>query len=428
MRYDVIVIGGGPSGIFAAISAKRTGAKVVLIEKNDKLGKKMLISGGGRCNLSNNGPIDFLIKNTPGNGKFLYSAFHQFSNNDLIQFFEKDLGIQTKVEDNGRVFPKSDRSKTLIEALTKHIVEQGIDILYHTSVEEIVTKEDRVTGVKIREKDQIQINEVEGNVVVLATGGISFPKTGSTGDGYKFAKGLGHTVKDLFPTSVPILSNDKIIRNKLLQGISLRNIKISLIDQNGKLVKAEKGDLLFTHFGISGPAALRLSRDVALREKNKDNYNLKVEIDIIPENKETEILENIERMIEDNPQKTVFNGLKGLLPDKLLHVVLSNLDNVETKKMVELGKKRLNKLVHHIKHFSLTISGTRSIQEAFVTGGGISIREIDPKTLSSKKWKGLYIVGELLDIDAFTGGFNMQAAFSMGYVAGQAAGNYSQNK
>lgn len=423
MKYDVVIIGGGPSGILAAIAARKNGANTLLIEKNNKLGRKMLISGGGRCNLSNISSIEKIIENIPGNGRILYGAFHQFSNMDLIHFFEDELNIKTKVEDKGRVFPATDRSKTLVDALTKYLKHLGVQIKLESSVEELLIEDNNITGVRLL-NDQI----IKTKSIILATGGKSFPKTGSTGDGYKFAKKAGHTVKELYPSSVPLNSEDMIIKEKLLQGISLKNVELTLYDPNGKRVITEEGDMIFTHFGISGPVVLRLSRSVALSQKKFGNISLKVTIDSFPQYSSQELVSIFNDLIEKNPKKQVLNGLNGFLPEKYLKGLAIINEDIFFKKMNQLGKKDLQNLSFIMKNFSLNITGHRSLDEATVTGGGVNIKEINPKTFASKIIEGLYIAGELLDIDGHTGGYNIQAAFTTGFVAGNSAGKFSKER
>lgn len=415
MAYDVIVVGGGPSGMMAAISARLHGSTVILIEKNDELGFKMKISGGGRCNLSNTAPINELIENIPGNGRFLYSGLNQFSNIDVIKFFEEELKVKTKVEDRGRVFPVSDRSKTLIDALRNYLLNSGVKILFNSEVEDISIIDKSVKGVLLKDGSLI-----EGNKIILGTGGISYPKTGSTGAGLEIAKSLGHSISDLYPSSVPLLSDDNFITDKILQGVSLRNVELTLYDSNKKKVISEYGDMIFTHFGISGPVVYRVSRYVYLTQKKHNQSPLLLELDIFPQISSDELIKDLNTYIKNNQMKLTINGFTGLLPEKILTLIISEI-GIATKKMVELNQKDLLKLVNLLKAFPINIVRTKPINEAIVTGGGVNIKEINPKTFESKIIEGLYIVGEMLDVDAFTGGYNMQVAFSTGYVAGKSA-------
>ena len=416
MKYDVIVVGGGPAGIFAAISAKHSGAKVILIEKNQSLGRKLLMSGGGRCNLTNTAPIQKIIENIPGNGKFLYSGLNQFSNLDLQDFFENVLNIRLKEEELGKVFPSSDNSRTVVEGLTKYLQAIKVEILYGEAVQELQIEDGRISGVQLAGKQIIR-----GSAVVLATGGLSYQHTGSTGDGYRLAVEAGHSLIQPFPTSVPLVSNDKIIKNKLLQGISLMDSELSLYDHQGKFLKAEKGDLIFTHFGISGPAALRISRYVSLALSKNADQNLQLRIDLFPELSTEQLFTKVMEQLERHPQKYVLNGLEGLLPERVLNTLAEEQSTIKSTKTIEVSKKELRSLVNRMKGLTMAIEGTRPLNEAVVTGGGINTKEIEPKSFSSKLLEGLYIVGELLDIDGYTGGYNLQAAFTTGYVAGKAA-------
>lgn len=417
MNYDVIVIGGGPAGISAAITAKQTGKKVLLIEKNRRIGKKLLITGGGRCNFTNISPSETFIANIPGNGRFLYSALNQFSNTDLIDFFKVKLNIDIKVEEEGRVFPSSEKSSKVVNSLVDYLKTIGVKVMYETTVNMIVTDSSKVTGVALN-NDKI----INGEAIILATGGLSYPETGSTGEGYKIAKDLGHNIKELFPSSVSLISEDLLIKNKGLQGLSLVDKELSLFDTNNKCIKKEFGDIIFTHFGLSGPAILRMSRSVTVYHKKNGKVPLKLLIDIFPKDTEEELIMKIKNLVSKNPKKNLFNGLKDLLPEKLLKYII-NSNDFKFQNMNELNIKDIKKIINDTKKFSVNISDTKSINEAIVTGGGIDIKQVNPKTLGSKLIKGLFFAGEVLDIDAYTGGYNIQIAFSTGYVAGKSAIN-----
>lgn len=419
MNYDVIVIGGGPAGIFAAVSAKQSFNKVLLIEKNRKLGKKMLITGGGRCNFTNISSNDKFIANIPNNGKFLYSILNQFSNTDLISFVKEKLNIEIKVENDGRVFPSSEKSISLVNSLVNYLKDIDVEVIYDCKVEDILTDNSKNIGVLIKENKFIY-----SKAVILATGGLSYPETGSTGDGYSIAKKLDHKITDLFPSSTPLISKDLFIINKELQGLSLKNIKLYLSDTDNRCIKEESGDIIFTHYGISGPAVLKISRYVSISYKKNKNISLKLLVDIFPNKTEEELIDQIKALVNRNHKKNLLNGLKDLLPEKLLKYII-NINNMGFKRMNELTLKDMKKIINNIKSFTIHISDTKPIEEAMVTGGGIDIKQINPKTLESKLIKGLFFAGEILDIDANTGGYNLQIAFSTGYVAGTSASKYS---
>lgn len=416
MTYDILVIGGGPAGIFAAITAKQFGRKVLLIEKNKRLGKKLLITGGGRCNFTNVSTQDSFIANIPGNGRFLYSALNQFSNTDLINFVKEKLNLEIIIEDEGKVFPSSGKSKTVVNSLENYLNNIGVEIIYESVVNKIITDNIKVTGVILKDNRRIK-----GKNVIVATGGVSYPETGSTGEGYELVKELGHNITELFPSSVSLISEDKYIINRELQGLSLLGITLSLCDTNNKCIKKETGDIIFTHFGISGPAVLKISRSVTILHMKNGKIPLKILIDILPNETEEELINKIKDLIFRNPNKNVYNGLKDLLPEKLLKYIIE-INYIGTKKMSELSKKDIKKVVNYIKKFPVNITDSKSLDEATVTGGGIDVKQVNPKTLGSKLIKGLFFAGEVLDVDAFTGGYNIQIAFSTGYVAGKSAG------
>lgn len=419
MKYDVIVIGGGPSGLMAAVSAGMEGARVLLLDKGDTLGRKLAISGGGRCNVTNAGEIDYIIKNIPGNGKFLFSAFSTFSNQDIIRFFE-ELGIQLKEEDRGRMFPVSNKAKDVVQALLKKIKSLGVDILTDRPVDEVIYKENKVYGARLQTGEMIQSPSV-----IVAVGGKSVPQTGSTGDGYVWAKQAGHTITELFPTEVPITSNEPFILNRVLQGLSLRNIHLTVLDpiKHKKIIEHE-GDMIFTHFGLSGPVALRCSQFVVKALKKYDTHEILLILDLFPNKKENLVLEELTHLAEQEPKKAIKNVLKGYLPERMIPVMLQKAELDETTTYAHLPKEPVELLAHLIKRFPIRVNGTLSIEEAFVTGGGISLKEIEPKTMHSKLMPGLFFCGEILDIHGYTGGFNITAAFATGYTAGKGAVEY----
>lgn len=413
--YDIIVIGGGPSGLMASVAASENGAKVLLIDKGDKLGRKLGISGGGRCNVTNAKELDELIKFIPGNGRFLYSALANFSNKDIIVFFE-NMGIKLKEEDNGRMFPVSDKAKTVVDALIGKVRSQGVHIKVNSPVQDVVYAEGRVSGIKLKSGELIK-----SNAVIVAVGGKSVPHTGSTGDGYAWAEKAGHSIVELFPTEVPITSKEPFIRNKELQGLSLRNVALSVWNAKGKEAVRHEGDMIFTHFGISGPIALRCSQFVVKTMKQSNTEAVKLTIDLKPDESVDDIYNHTYELAGNEPKKAVKNVLKGYLPERMLPVIFSmaklkddiTFDNIPKQAWIEMAKI--------VKAFPLEASGTLSIEEAFVTGGGVHLKEIDPKTMQSKLMDGLYFCGEILDIHGYTGGYNITAAFTTGYTAGISA-------
>lgn len=416
---NVLIIGGGPAGMMAAITSAKNSNKVTIIEKMPQLGKKLLITGKGRCNLTNGVDISEFIKNVPGNGMFLYSCFNQFTNIDLINFFE-DLGVKLKEERGKRIFPSSDKSMDILNALKKELVKYKVKILYNTSVNRIILKDSDghtcVEGVQTNNNDIIKADKI-----ILATGGKSYPLTGSTGDGYKIAEQLGHTVTKINPSLVPLEAVEEKIYKKL-QGLSLKNVSITLKDEeNNKIIYKDFGEMIFTHFGVSGPIILSSSAHL-LRYKNiyslLKNNKIKLYIDLKPALTEEKLDARTIRDFKEFINKELKNSLDKLLPNLLIPVIieLSNID--DKKKIHQITKEERKRLVNLIKNFEVTIKKFRPIEEAIVTAGGINIKEINPSTMESKKVKGLYFAGEVIDVDAYTGGFNLQIAFSTGFVAG----------
>ena len=426
MRHDrkeivlnkVIVIGGGPAGMMAAITAKKNKNDVLIIEKNNQLGKKLLITGKGRCNITSSLEMDDFIKNTPGNGMFLYSAYKQFTNKDMIQFL-KQQGLEVKEERGNRIFPVTDKSMDVLKCFTKKIKELDIEIKYNTKVEEILTEiidgETVVVGVKT-DKEMIKANKV-----ILATGGKSYPLTGSTGDGYQLVEKLGHTITPIKPSLVPLEVYDKI-ECKELQGLSLRNVEIKLMDiEKHKQIYEDFGEMLFTHFGVSGPTILSSSAHL-VRYKNIDKLfdekKIILRIDLKPALDGKKLNDRILRDFEEVKNKQFKNSLDKLLPQKLIPVIITRSKINPNKQVNEITRKEREELIKQIKDFEMIIKGFRPIEEAIITSGGINIKEINPKTMESKKVKGLYFAGEIIDVDSYTGGFNLQIAYSTGYVAG----------
>lgn len=406
MNKTVVVIGAGAAGLIAAGKAAETGKEVILLDKNDRIGKKILISGKGRCNITNNTDIEGLIENTPGNGNFLYSAFYTFSNTDIIDFFE-GLDLKTKVERGGRVFPISDRAKDVADALYKYITKHNVKLMLKSEADRIVIENGRVKGVLLRNGRKIDCDSV-----IIATGGASYPGTGSTGDGFKFAKEAGHKVVDLKPSLVPLIAEEKWVRD--LQGLSLKNVEITLLDKKNKKIYNDFGEMLFTHFGVSGPLILSASRHI-LKYDYKD---VKLSIDLKPALPEEKLDERVQRDFEQFSRKQFKNSLDELLPQKLIPVIISLSGISPDKPVNQITKEERRKLVLLLKHLVITISGARPIEEAIVTTGGVSTDDINPSTMESKVVKGMYFAGEVIDVDAYTGGFNLTIAFSTGYLAG----------
>ena len=401
----VIVIGGGPAGMLAAISASMQGNDVTILEKMNSLGKKLCITGKGRCNITSSLPIEEFIKNTPGNGKFLYSAFQNFNNQDIINLL-KEQGLKTKEERGNRIFPVTDRASDVLDALIKKLKKQSVKIITNCKVDEILAENDRVIGVKVQNKIY------EADKIILATGGKSYPTTGSTGDGYKFAKKLGHTIMVPKPSLVALETRGQSLEIcQRLQGLTLKNVGIKFVKEN-KVIYEDFGEMLFTHFGVSGP--IILSGSAHLVRTNIEN--VKLIIDLKPALSEEKLEERILRDFESEKNKDFKNSLDQLLPKKLIPVVVEMM-NID-KKVNEVTKVERKKLVEILKKLTIEISGFRPVEEAIITAGGISVKEINPKTMESKLVKGLYFAGEIIDVDSYTGGFNLQIAYSTGYTAG----------
>ncbi|QEK12182.1 NAD(P)/FAD-dependent oxidoreductase [Crassaminicella thermophila] len=402
----VIVVGGGAAGMIAAGTAASKGKKVILLEKNDKLGKKIYITGKGRCNVTNNCDIDELLNNVTTNKNFLYSAFYTFTNYDVIELLHK-YGTLTKVERGNRVFPKSDKSNDVIKALEKYMKTYNVDIKFNCEVKELLIENNDIKGVRLHNNSIIS-----GNKVIIATGGMSYPSTGSTGDGYKFAKMLGHSIVPLKPALVPLEVEEDWAKE--LQGLSLKNVLLKTIYKD-KEIHVEFGEMIFTHYGISGPIVLSMSnyiKDFLDKGKIKAILNLKPALD-----KET-LEKRIIRDFEKYSKKQFKNSLNDLLPKKLIPIILRLSSIPENKYVNQITKNERKQLVKLLTNLPMTITKTRPIKEAIITSGGINVKEINPSTMESKKIKGVFFVGEILDVDALTGGYNLQIAFSTGYLAG----------
>lgn len=429
----VVVIGGGPAGIMSAISARKYGNDVIIIEKMNSLGKKLLITGKGRCNITSGIEISEFINNIPGNGRFLYSAFQNFSNQDIIDLLQKH-DVKVKEERGNRIFPVSDKAKDVLDAFYEELRALNVRILTNSKVENIVVNNGVANGVEyVSGGKKYRVN---ADKIILATGGKSYQATGSSGDGYEIAKKLGHTITEIKPSLIPMVANDKSdieMTNKSkykdsralckqLQGLSLRNVKITIIDKDkNKCVYEDFGELLFTHFGVSGPTILSASAHI-IRYKNIDqllkNGKIVINIDLKPALDKEKLDSRILRDFEKEKNKLFKNSLNELLPLKLIEPIIELSDINPDKKVNEVSKKERTKLAQIMKEFSITLSGFRPVEEAIVTAGGIDIKQINPKTMESKIVKNLYFAGELIDVDAYTGGFNLQIAYSTGYTAG----------
>jgi len=409
--HKVIVVGGGPAGMMAAATAAENGAQVTLLEKNDRLGKKLKITGKGRCNITSALDRENFISGYAGNGRFLYSALNEFSNRDLIAFFHQ-RGLDTIVERGQRVFPASGKAEDVVQLLHKNLLDKGVQIIYSCRVEGISAVDSRIVGVKVK------AGYINCHAVIVATGGMSYPGTGSTGDGYAWARELGHSIVEPRPGLVPLVVSEKWV--KQLQGLSLKNVKARAFRQNGSIINEEFGEMLFTHFGVSGPIILSMSRDIG-EVIYKEKEPVRLCLDLKPALSEEKLDERLQRDLSKYSRKQFHNSLNDLLPRKLIPVIveLSGIDG--SKESNQVTREERKKLLRLLKGLELTITATRSIAEAIVTAGGVAVKEINPKTMESKLIKGLYFAGEIIDVDGYTGGFNLQAAFSTGYLAGKSA-------
>lgn len=409
---DIIVIGAGAAGCMAALIAAKDGAKVVLLERNKTIGRKLAITGGGRCNLTNQAGMPELIENIPGNGRFMYSALQRFGPEHLMEFCRQKLGLELKVERGQRVFPRSDQARDVVEAFHRELQAAGVRLFLQT----------RVTGLDLHHPDRKVITtdngeKMEAPVIIVATGGLSYPGTGSTGDGYGWANAAGHTVVPCFPSLVPLeTAEDWPAR---LEGLSLINVRVDCYHQ-GRLVAGEFGEMLFTRFGVTGPIILSLSRSVVpLVEKAPGS--VKLAIDLKPALSADELDQRVQRDFQQFSRKQFKNALDELLPQKLIPVMI-DLSGVDPFKEVhQVTRAERLHLVQLLKALQLTVKRPRPMAEAIVTAGGVSTKELDPKTMESKKVPGLFFIGEMVDVDAYTGGFNLQVAFAMGFVAGNEA-------
>lgn len=403
----VVVIGGGAAGLMAAVIAGREGGKVTLLEKMNYVGKKMGITGKGRCNITNACDMSEFIKNTPGNGKFLYGAYERFTNEDLLQLLH-DAGLETKVERGGRVFPASDSALDVRNTFMKLMKHYGVDVHLEEPVKKIFVDNGVVTGV-VTDKETYH-----ADAVVIATGGKSYPATGSTGDGYVLAAQVGHKITDIRPSLVPIVTEESWVKD--LMGLSLRNVELSVVAKN-KVQAKMFGEMMFTHFGITGPIVLSLSHTVGKLMRKKNIGTIGLDINLKPALSPETLDKRLQKDFDLYSKKQIINGMKDLLPSRLIPLIIE-LAGIDPQKPInQISKEERQQIGYMLQHMPLTVKGLRPVEEAIVTAGGISLKEFNPKTMESKLVKGLYGAGEVLDIDAFTGGYNLQAAFSTGYVA-----------
>ena len=403
----VVVIGGGAAGLMAAVIAGREGAKVTLLEKMNYVGKKMGITGKGRCNITNACDMSEFIKNTPGNGKFLYGAYERFTNEDLLQLLH-DAGLETKVERGDRVFPASDSALDVRNTFMKLMKHYGVDVHLEEPVKKLLVDDGVVTGVVTDKETYL------ADAVVIATGGKSYPATGSTGDGYILAAQVGHKITDIRPSLVPIVTEESWVKD--LMGLSLRNVELSVVAKN-KVQAKMFGEMMFTHFGITGPIVLSLSHTVGKLMRKKNIGTIGLDINLKPALSSETLDKRLQKDFDLYSKKQLINGMKDLLPSRLIPLIIELAGSNPQKPINQISKEERQQIGYMLQHMPLTVKGLRPVEEAIVTAGGISLKEFNPKTMESKLVKGLYGAGEVLDIDAFTGGYNLQAAFSTGYVA-----------
>ena len=408
MVNQIVIVGAGPAGMMAAAAAAECGGSVLLLEKMPRVGRKMMITGKGRCNVTSADDVPDIIRNIIGNGRFLNSSLRAFDNADVMAFF-KGLGVPLKTERGNRVFPQSDRAADVVDAMMKHLRDQEVEIRTNTSVSGLLTEANKICGVRL-----VDGSEVEAAAVILAMGGTSYPATGSTGDGYVLARAVGHTVTPIFPALVPLVTRETWVRE--VQGLSLRNVRATLYHA-GKKEQDFFGEMLFTHFGVTGPIILQLSRRASelLRDGKKD---IELRLNLKPALTHEKLRERVDRDFAAYEQKHLHNGMIDLLPKRLIDIVLNAAGLAPERVVGQISSKERERLVRVLQALPLTIMGTRPIAEAIVTAGGVATHEINPRTMESKIVKHLYFVGELVDVDAYTGGYNLQAAFSMGHAAG----------
>lgn len=420
--YQTIIIGGGPSGLMAAVAASQENSNILLIEKKKGLGRKLKISGGGRCNVTNRLPYEEIIKNIPGNGKFLYSPFSIFDNESIINFFES-REVKLKEEDHGRMFPISNKAQDVVDALVNTLNINNVDVLEETTVTAINVEQDGTYTVILDNQKTFQ-----SHTIVIATGGTSVPQTGSTGDGYKFAEALGHSITELFPTEVPITSPEPFIKSKELKGLSLKDVALSVLKKNGKTRITHQMDMIFTHFGVSGPAALRCSQFVYKEQKNQKKQDIFMQLDVFPELNHDQVEQQIRGLLKEAPDKAIKNSLHGLIEERYLLFMLKQAEIDDNLTSHHLSNAKITDLVNLFKSFKFTVNGTLPLDKAFVTGGGVSLKELHPKTMMSKISEGLFLCGEVLDIHGYTGGYNITSALVTGHVAGTSAGQFKNEQ
>ncbi len=408
----VAIIGGGAAGMMAAIGAAICGHEVHIYEKNEKLGKKIYITGKGRCNVTNSSDMDILFKNIVTNPKFMYSAFYTLSNDMVIDMFNNDMGVPTKIERGNRVFPESDKSSDIIGGLTRRLRELDVEVHLRTEVDNLLVSNGTIEGILLKNKEKVYCDSV-----IVATGGFSYQTTGSDGAGYKMAQATGHRVTDILPALVPLNTKEEYARE--LQGLSLRNIKATFYAE-GKEVYSDFGEMLFTHFGVSGPVILSGSSYITGRLNKGEKISIR--IDLKPALSEDELDARVLRDFSENINKDFANSLGKLLPTKLIPVVIELCGIEPHKKVNEITKEERKKLVDILKGMELNVASTRSFNEAIITQGGVHVKDVNPNTMESKLVKGLFFAGEVLDIDALTGGYNLQLAWSTGYLAGLSCG------
>lgn len=414
----IIIVGAGAAGMAAAASSAENGADVTILERNEKAGKKIYITGKGRCNFTNAAPIEDFYQNIVTNPKFMYSAFAHFDNQDMIKFIE-DAGVPTKVERGGRLFPVSDHASDITRAFTQTLKRLGVKTELDTRVTGLIVEDGKVTGVKAAEEGHLSHQkEYRADAVILAAGGKSYPTTGSDGNLIPMLKDLGLKVNQCYPALVPLETEEAYIPQ--MQGLSLKNVELRIFSvKKKKPVYDEFGEMLFTHFGISGPIVLSASSKIAKILMKEGT--LKGEIDLKPHLSEEKLRNRLIRIVEENPNRNFSHFFDDLLPSKMIPVMVDLTGIDPAKKLNSVTKQEREKILELLRHFPLTITGTRGFNEAIITGGGLSVKEVDPKTMQVKKYPGLYACGEMIDVDALTGGFNLQSAFSMGALAGYSA-------